>query len=150
MNIDSEKIANFLGNNQSPEMEGEHDKRHISYEVMVNLAVNLWRLKRAISFLELETDTIVMKRLNRHIKAAADDLELAGFVFEDLDGKRVPAAGDYALKTVEFIPTEGLEYDTVLETIKPNVFFNGKLIQPGEVIVGIPITRDDENSLEDK
>ena len=143
MNIDSDKIGKFL--EQNPHSDNENDKsmEHISIGVMLDLAVNLWRLERAISFLEIDKGTPEMKRLLRHLNATKEDLINAGFAYEDLDGERVPASGDYALKTMEYIPKEDLEHDTVLETIKPNIFFHGELVQPGEVIVGIPKTEED-------
>ena len=150
MDIDSDKIAKFLDRQNSPEGQGGSGRGQITVEVMVNLAVNLWRLERAISLLGLEPDTSEMKRILRHMKAAIEDLKEAGFAFEDLDGKRVPAAGNYALKTMEFVPTQGLEFDTVLETIKPNVFYQGELIHPGEGIVGIPVKGDDEESAKEE
>jgi hypothetical protein len=110
----------------------------VSLDVIISIAINLWRLERAVGYLELDSESDHSRRLERHFEAARADLADIGVTYEDLDGKRVPDTGDYSLKTLEFVPTEGIPHDIVLETIKPNVFFHGEMIKPGEIIVGIP------------
>jgi len=43
-----------------------------------------------------------------------------------------------SLKVISFQPTPGLGRERVIETIKPTIYFKGKAIQMGEVIVGRP------------
>jgi hypothetical protein len=43
-----------------------------------------------------------------------------------------------SLKVLCFQPTPGLRRERVIETIKPTIYFKGKTIQMGEVIVGKP------------
>jgi hypothetical protein len=43
-----------------------------------------------------------------------------------------------SLKVVAFQPTPGIGRERVIETIKPTIYFKGKAIQMGEVIVGRP------------
>jgi hypothetical protein len=42
------------------------------------------------------------------------------------------------LNVATYEPTEGITRETVIETIKPSVYWEDKCIQNGEVIVGTP------------
>ena len=43
-----------------------------------------------------------------------------------------------ALKVIAFQPSSSCHVKTIIETIKPSIFYNDKLIQIGEVIVATP------------
>jgi hypothetical protein len=152
LTMDDQKniMAEFLrANRKLSETSSKKDdlsRRERSIKRLINLAINLWRLERSISRLDLDPEQSASKRLLRHLNASKADLAEIGFTYEDLDGKRVPSTGDYALKIIEFIQKEPLEHDTVLETIKPSVFYQGKMVSPGEVIVGIPAGTDGSNT----
>ncbi len=77
-----------------------------------------------------------MKRVIRHIDAILSTIRDIGFEIKDHTGEGF----DYGqpLRLVATQPTAGLAKDTVLETLKPTIYWRGQIIQTGEVIVGIP------------
>ena len=59
-----------------------------------------------------------------------------GIEIKDHTGKTVDA-GD-ALNIVAYQPSVDLTRNTVIETLRPTIYFKEKIIQNGEVIVGKP------------
>jgi hypothetical protein len=48
------------------------------------------------------------------------------------------------VKVLTFQPTPGLSRDTILEAVRPTVIWKDRLLQLGEVIVGIPVNPEDK------
>jgi hypothetical protein len=100
------------------------------------LGTELWRLQMKMvdqSGNPLEE----MKRAYRHLKSALDLLADAGFEILDHIGKRYDEG--MSLDVIAFQPTSNIESDTIIETIKPSIYYCGKPIQSGEVIVATPL-----------
>lgn len=79
-----------------------------------------------------------MGRAYRHLEALFDKLEQAGVRVQDHTDERVPEGGVYSLKAVAYEPTAGLACERVIETVRPTIYFGGRIIQMGEVVVGTP------------
>ena len=77
-----------------------------------------------------------MRRAYRSFEAAWDTLLSAGVDVQEHTGS--PFNSGLLLHVLAFQSTPGLEQETVLETIRPTVYYKQQLIQPGEVIVGTP------------
>jgi len=101
-----------------------------------NIATNAWRARNKMIDSDNGETKEEMKRVYRHIEAQFDTLSQIGIEVRDLRGR--PYDAGMALKVISFEPQPGLSKDEVVETIKPTVTWNGKLIQMGEVIVGTP------------
>lgn len=101
-------------------------------EHIADLATNLWRLSdRMMSSADGSS-----RVAQRHLKAAWNDLKQAGVEVQDhLDE---PFDSGLALKVVEFQPMADIDRERVIQTHRPSVYLNGKVIQMGEVIVGTP------------
>ena len=82
-----------------------------------------------------EVDT---NRIRRHLEATIESLGDVGVEIHDLHGRRYDPG--MALKVIAFEPTLGLSYDQIIESVKPSITWNERLIQIGEVIVGTPGT----------
>jgi hypothetical protein len=63
---------------------------------------------------------------------------LASREFEIRDDTSTQYVAGMALKVVAFQPTEGIDQETICETIRPSVYYRGKLVQRGEVVVATP------------
>jgi len=100
------------------------------------LGTELWRLK--MKMVDHSGDPLEeMKRAYRHLKSALDLLADAGFEISDHIGKRYDQG--MSLDVIAFQPSSNIESDTIIETIKPSIYYCGKPIQLGEVIIATPL-----------
>jgi hypothetical protein len=83
-----------------------------------------------------------MGRAYRHLSALFDTLEQAGVRIQGHTDERVPEGGVYALKAVAYEQKRGLACERVVETLKPTIYFGGRIIQMGEVVIGTPAPDD--------
>ena len=96
-------------------------------------------------------DPRVRRALNR-IQKTVDKLSEGGIEIHDPVNKRYPPGSEGMMRPVQLLPTDGIEFETVVETLSPVIFYNERLLQRGEVFVAIPrIDRDsDAESSPDK
>jgi len=99
---------------------------------------NLWRLRKKMVDSGTGQPLEAMRRIYRHVESMWDAFGESGIKIQDHDGEAVPEGGIYALNVIAFQPTAGLQRQQVIETIKPTIYYNERMIQRGEVIVGTP------------
>lgn len=104
--------------------------------LLTDMATNLWRLKQKMLRPGTGEPLEEMRRAYRSFEAAWDALLSAGVEVQEHTGS--PFNSGLLLHVLAFQSTPGLEQETVLETIRPTVYYKQQLIQPGEVIVGTP------------
>jgi len=106
---------------------------------MASLATAIWRIKSKIDASpELPS---ALRHLPRHVQAALDAMKAAEIEIRDPTGQRyVPGM---AVRPIAFQPIEGVNTETIHETIKPSVAYKGNLIQRADVIVAQPIAPQD-------
>jgi hypothetical protein len=104
--------------------------------LLTDLATNLWRLKQKMLKPGTGEPLEEMRRAYRSFEAAWDTLLNAGVEVQEHTGS--PFNSGLLLHVLAFQATPGLTQETVLETIRPSVYYRQQLIQPGEVIVGTP------------
>ncbi len=125
------------------------DREALPGRLLADVGTGLWRLRQKM--VEPGTDRPLeeMRRAFRHLESITDALAQAGVEIRSHTGEVVPEQGIYALRVIAFQPTPGLARDRVLETIKPSVYYQGELIQMGEVIVGTPASPAGEREQDD-
>ncbi|MFI6516716.1 hypothetical protein ACIBF1_14240 [Spirillospora sp. NPDC050679] len=101
-------------------------------DALADLAVHLWRLGNRI-----DAAPNGSRALSRHLEAAWDALGAAGVEVQDHLGR--PFDPGLRIKVVAFQPTPGLGREQVVEAVRPAVYLDGRLLRPGEVIVGTPV-----------
>ncbi|MFC9975882.1 hypothetical protein ACFVH6_33835 [Spirillospora sp. NPDC127200] len=106
-----------------------------SESALADLAVHLWRLGNRINAAPNGS-----RALSRHLEAAWDALGAAGVEVQDHLGR--PFDPGLRIKVVAFQPTPGLGREQVVEAVRPAVYLDGRLLRPGEVIVGTPVNGD--------
>jgi hypothetical protein len=77
-----------------------------------------------------------MRRIHRHIEGAFESLSQIGLTINDWVNQ--PYDPGLPVKVLTFQPTPDLQRDIVLEAVRPTVIWKDRLLQMGEVIVGIP------------
>lgn len=100
------------------------------------IATNVWRAKGKMVDPDTGEALDEMKRPYRHVEAIIDALKQIDVEITDPVGRTYDVG--MALKVVATEPTPGLSKDTIKETIRPTVLWQGRFLQVGEVIVGTP------------
>lgn len=103
---------------------------------VAELATGLWRIQRKVQSLSEPGVSDELRGLFRHVESTLD--VLAGREIEIRDDTGGQYVAGMALKVLAFQPTEGIDQETVFETIRPSVYYRGRLIQRGEVVVATP------------
>jgi hypothetical protein len=103
---------------------------------MAELGTGLWRLRQRMVEPGTSRPLSEMKRAYRHFESIWDVITQAGLEIQDHTD--TPFDAGMSLKVIAFQPTAGLAREKVIETIKPSIYFHGRPIQMGEVIVGTP------------
>jgi hypothetical protein len=128
---------------QAPEPSPAVDSRQPSQDgspldsgAVAQIGTHLWRLKNKMVEPGLKRPRGEFSRAYRHLDAAWDVLTEAGVEILDLTGR--PFDHGQSLRPLAFQPVPGLQRRMIVETISPSILFLGKVIQAGEVIVGVP------------
>ncbi|OHB61903.1 MAG: hypothetical protein A2Y76_14985 [Planctomycetes bacterium RBG_13_60_9] len=112
-------------------VSGEPDAR-----LLASIGTGLWRLRRKMEKPGTDQPLETMRLPYRHLESVWDVLVQSGTDIQDHTD--TPFDPGMSLKVVAYQPTPGLTRERVIETIKPSIYFKGKRIQMGEVIVGTP------------
>jgi molecular chaperone GrpE (heat shock protein) len=117
------------------------ESKRIPVTDILDVATNAWRARGKMLDPQSGQVREEMKRVIRHIDAILTRLTTMGFELKDHTGDGF----DYgqALRVVGTEPREGLAREEVLETMKPTIYWNGRLLQTGEVVVGTPLQGKD-------
>lgn len=103
-----------------------------------NLGTGMWRLRQKMVLPESNEPLPEMQRAWRHFDSLWDLVGQIGLEIQDHTGTAYHAG--LSLSVVAFQPTEGITEERVLETIRPSIYFEKRLLQMGEVIVGSPVS----------
>jgi hypothetical protein len=103
-----------------------------------DLATQVWRARSRIIDPATGEPREEMKRVHRHVEGALDVLKQLGLTLNDWVNQ--PYDAGLPVKVLAFQPTPGLARDTILEAVRPTVIWKDRLLQLGEVVVGIPVS----------
>ena len=103
---------------------------------IATLATHIWRAQTRMVDPKTGEAREETRRLYRHIEGALDTFASMGVRLSDWVGQ--PYDAGLPVKVLSFQPTADLACDTVIEAVRPAVFWQDRLLQVGEVIVGIP------------
>ena len=98
--------------------------------------ISIWRTKKKFSSVNIEELPDEIKKAYRHVESTWDALSSAKIKVRDHTNEKYVAG--MALKIIAFQPSSSVHIQMITETIKPSIFYSGKLIQMGEVIVETP------------
>ena len=105
--------------------------------VLADVATELWRLRDKMLQPGTDQPLAEMRRAFRSFESAWDALMEAGITIEEHTNSLFVAG--MSLRVLAFQPTPGLARETVIQTLRPSVYYKQQLIQAGEVIVGTPV-----------
>jgi len=104
-------------------------------KAMADIATNVWKAK--VKMLDSSGETREeMKRVYRHVEGVMESFKEIGLEVKDHTGD----AFDYGLplNVVTTQPTQGITKESVIETIKPTVYWQKQILQRGEVVIATP------------
>ncbi len=104
--------------------------------MLADVATELWRLRERMLQPGTDQPLAEMRRAYRSFESAWDTLMEAGISIEEHTGSSFIAG--MSLRVLAFQPTPGITRETVIQTLRPSVYYEQQLIQEGEVIVGTP------------
>ena len=117
-----------------PEIERSSRKEEDLLNLLADIGTVVWRLQRRVNISGEVTEDI--RRISRDLESAGDALRQGNIEIKDHTGEEYD--GGMALRVIAFQATPGLSREQVIETIKPTIYFRDKIIQMGQVIVGVP------------
>ena len=100
------------------------------------LATNVWRARSKIIDPGTGQPRDEMRRVHRHVEGALEAFSQMGVRLNDWLNE--PYDAGLPVKVLSFQPTPGLTRDTIVEVVRPAVFWEDRLLQSGEVVVGVP------------
>jgi hypothetical protein len=98
------------------------------------IGTRLWRLRDEIR--SGEGSPAALRRAARHVEALWERLAEAGLKIYDHTGEEECTGQSF--EVIAYQPTGEVTRPQVIETVRPTIRFNKKLIQLGQVIVGTP------------
>jgi hypothetical protein len=103
---------------------------------MADIATQVWKAKGRMMQGTTGEVRDEMKRVYRHIESALGSFHEIGLEVKNHTGDPF----DYGLpvKVITTQPTPGITRESVLETIKPTVYWQQQIIQMGEVVIATP------------
>lgn len=109
-------------------------------DVLLRAATGIWRALRKLEQRGEQLSAADVRQVRRHIQASRRSLAEDGLEIQEHDG--APFDPSQSLEVLVFQDSPGLTRETVLETVRPSVYFRGERIQTGQVIVGRPGSDD--------
>jgi hypothetical protein len=118
----------------TPKTDPEEEKKQA--RMFADVCTGLWRSRQKMMQPGTDRPLEEMQKVYRHFEAAWDALKQAGVDVRDHLGEQYFYGSD--LDVAAFEPRPGINRETIVDTIKPTIIWNGRLIQVGQVIVGTP------------
>jgi hypothetical protein len=106
---------------------------------LAEAATGLWRAQRRLA--GDDGRSAAGRQAGRYLRTCREALAASGLVVQDHDGDRFDAGR--SIEVLAFEDRPSLTAETVLQTVRPTVYFHGSRIQMGQVIVGCPVAGAD-------
>lgn len=119
-----------------PPQQQDNDAITKLQKTIPGIATNAWRAQKKMINVETGEPKEELRRIYRHVEAILDALADAGVEIVDPCGQAYDTG--MALKVVSAEEREGLRREEIIETLKPTVREHGRILQLGEVVIGIP------------
>lgn len=125
------------------ELEGAPAAPQWVNRLFVEFATCLWYLKTKYFKHEWDDhdgddDDPRIRRALKRLRKSVDTLKEVGIEVHDPSNKRYPPGSEGMMRPIQFLPTAGLTFEMVNETVTPIIYLNDRLLQRGEVFVAVP------------
>jgi len=133
MTVQADSVDDGQDVRSQPEEQGRLNDASLS-----SVCTGLWRARRRMIDPATGGPRDEMRMPFRHLEAAWDALSSAGIEIRDHTDEAIPEHGSLALEVLAYQPTPGLDRERVVDTVRPSVYVNGRVLQMGQVIIGAP------------
>lgn len=107
------------------------------------IGTRLWRLRKELETRVGASADETLSRTHSQLETLWSLLAQEGVDIYDHTGQIMPKKGYFPfLKVIAYQPVDNLGRERVIETVRPTIRLNGKIVQAGEVIVGTPEAED--------
>ena len=127
------KAPQFNSINLEVNQEKENQKK---VQLLIDIGTGFWRIRRKVFPPEMKVIPKEMRGIELAFESISDILKKNEVEIRDHTGEII--TGGEALQVVAFQPTNEVNREKVIETIKPTIYYKGRIAQMGTVIVGIP------------
>ncbi|MFB6718742.1 hypothetical protein ACFCV3_01200 [Kribbella sp. NPDC056345] len=103
-------------------------------KALAEAATSLWRAQRKLTQAGRSAEN---RQTGRYLRTCAEALAAAGLVVQEHDGTTFNAGR--ALDVLVYQDDPVVTEETIVETVRPSVYYHDRQIQRGEVIVARPI-----------
>lgn len=112
------------------------EKLHLFMPLLTDMITGVWRSQQKMVVRGTQDPSPEFRKPYRPLVSVCDRWSQAGFEVKD----RTNEPYDIGLleKVITYQPVEGLHREIIIETMKPSIYYYGRLVQQGEIIVGIP------------
>ena len=135
--VDLNKVLQQLAMRHDNHPKAERANEFVDLIMLIaEISSSVWRLKQRI--IDPKTGEVFeeMKKMSRPVEKIYSSLEDKGFkVIDRVNEKYI--SGMYE-RVITFEPTDQLTCEVIVETVKPTIYYQDKVIQQGEIIVGVP------------
>jgi hypothetical protein len=128
--------APFEGREQSTTMKISDDVQEL-LRPLVDMATNAWRLKVRMVDPETDEPKEETRKLYRFVEGQFRALDDAEIDVIDKTGK--PYDNGMSEKVINFEQTPGLAKEEIIDTVRPSIRWQKRVLCHGEIIVGIPV-----------
>jgi hypothetical protein len=106
--------------------------------LLVELATGVWRLngKLTANGSDEGESAKLLRSLSRQVSSMSDALDEAGIDIQDHTGE--PFDAGQSLDVVAYATNAAMSRETVVETITPTVYVEGRIAQRGQIVVAGP------------
>jgi hypothetical protein len=125
-----DQVIALLGEADPPVEAGTE----LDEKALAEAATNLWRAQQKLA--QLGSGSTQSRQASRYLRSCAEALTDAGLVVQDHDGDPFHAGRSVEVLVYQDDPTVSAE--TIVETVRPSVYYRDRRIQMGQVIVGCP------------
>ena len=108
----------------------------ISPAVFSDLGCAAWKLRQKLLDPDTREPKEDLRHLARHVEVIWEWLVDLGLEIQDHTGN--PFDSGQSLEVLAFQPAEGITREVVVETVRPTIYFRGRRLLMGQVIVGTP------------
>ncbi len=106
------------------------------------IAIHAWRMQRRMTDRVTREIKEEHRAMHRSVAGILEALSIMGFTLRDREGEFY----DYGLpdKVVAAEKRAGISREMVVETIRPSILFQDQLVKPGEMVIAVPETTEDQ------
>lgn len=104
--------------------------------LVCEIGTGLWRIRQKLALVQTDPSDREMHSTIRALESTWDRLHNLGIEVQDHGGETV--SGGESWKIIAFETNPGCVQEQIIETIQPTIYYKGRKVQNGEVIVGRP------------